>query len=110
MGATGSSNSGPPPPSRSRSDETFVYGTEESSCCPGYTNESIRQRTRTGEFDVGEEPRSQGPSPYATFRGEEWWRQRPSAPSLSNLTPGRRETLHALTDAKPGPNNHHTMH
>lgn len=94
MGATGSSNSAPPPPPplRPRSEETFIYGTEES-CCPEYTNENIRQRTRTGEFDVGEEPRSQGPSPYATFRGEEWWSQRPSAPSLSNLTPGRRETL-----------------
>nr|XP_033329704.1 centrosome-associated protein CEP250 isoform X1 [Megalopta genalis] len=94
MGATGSSNSAPPPPPplRSQSEETFIYGTEES-CCPEYTNENIRQRTRTSGFDVGEEPRSQGPSPYATFRGEEWWSQRPSAPSLSNLTPGRRETL-----------------
>ncbi|XP_054003809.1 uncharacterized protein LOC128889830 isoform X1 [Hylaeus anthracinus] len=94
MGAAGSSSSGHPPsvPLRPRSEETFIYGTEES-CCPEYTNENIRQRTRTSAFDVGEEPRSQGPSPYATFRGEEWCSQRPSAPSLSNLPPPRRETL-----------------
>ncbi|XP_076643253.1 uncharacterized protein LOC143353654 isoform X2 [Halictus rubicundus] len=95
MGAAGSSNGAPPPPTtplRSQSEETFTYGTEES-CCPEYTNENIRQRTRTSEFDVGEEPRSQGPSPYTTLRGEEWWSQRPSAPTLSNLRSGHRETL-----------------
>ncbi|XP_015431691.1 PREDICTED: centrosomal protein of 128 kDa isoform X1 [Dufourea novaeangliae] len=95
MGAAGSSNSAPPPPSaplRSRSEETFIYGTEES-CCPEYTNENIRQRTRTSAFDVGEEPRSQDPSSHATVRGEEWWSQRPSAPSLSNLRSSHPETL-----------------
>lgn len=97
MGAAGSSNvAAPPPPAttplRSQSEETFVYGTEES-CCPEHANGNIRQRTRTGEFDVGEEPRSQGPSPYATLRAEECWSQRPSAPSLSNVRAGRRETL-----------------
>ncbi|XP_046140976.1 golgin subfamily B member 1 isoform X2 [Osmia bicornis bicornis] len=85
MGATASSNGVPSPsaPPRERDEETFVRGTEES-CCPEYTNENIRQRRRTSVFD--------GPSPYATFRGEEWWNQRPSAPSLSNLQPPR-ETL-----------------
>ncbi|XP_031846044.1 uncharacterized protein LOC116432803 isoform X2 [Nomia melanderi] len=94
MGAAGSSSGAPPPatPLGSQSGETFIYGTEES-CCPEYTNENIRQRTKTSAFDVGEEPRSQGPSPYATLRGEEWWDQRPSAPSVSNLRPRRRETL-----------------
>ncbi|CAK9830074.1 hypothetical protein ANTRET_LOCUS7312 [Anthophora retusa] len=94
MGAAGSSNSAPGPsaPFREQGRGTFVYGTEESFC-PEYTNENIRQRTRSSVFDVGEEPRSQGPSPYATFNGEEWWSQRPSAPSLSNLRPPRRETL-----------------
>ncbi|XP_076628642.1 uncharacterized protein LOC143345421 isoform X2 [Colletes latitarsis] len=94
MGAAGSSNVAPPPsaPLRARSEETFIYGTEES-CCPEYTNENIRQRTRASAFDVGEEPRSQGPSPYATFRDEECWSQRPSVPSLSNLPPSRRQTL-----------------
>ncbi|XP_076390183.1 uncharacterized protein LOC100879003 isoform X4 [Megachile rotundata] len=94
MGATASSNGAPSPsaPSMERTEETFIRGTEESYC-PEYTNENIRQRRRTGAFDVGEEPRSQGPSPYATFRGEEWWSQRPSAPSLSNLRHPRRETL-----------------
>ncbi|XP_076175176.1 uncharacterized protein LOC143150627 isoform X2 [Ptiloglossa arizonensis] len=67
MGAAGSSNGAPPPrppplppsaPLRTRSEETFIHGTEES-CCPEYTNENIRQRTRASAFDVGEEPRSQ---------------------------------------------------
>nr|XP_012139956.1 PREDICTED: myosin-13 isoform X2 [Megachile rotundata] len=86
MGATASSNGAPSPsaPSMERTEETFIRGTEESYC-PEYTNENIRQRRRTGAFD--------GPSPYATFRGEEWWSQRPSAPSLSNLRHPRRETL-----------------
>ncbi|XP_033200367.2 uncharacterized protein LOC117162655 isoform X2 [Bombus vancouverensis nearcticus] len=94
MGAAGSSSSAPFSSAdlRRQSEETFVYGTEES-CCPEYANENIRQRTRTSAFDVGEEPRSQGPSPYATFRGEERSSQRPSAPSLSNLRSPRRETL-----------------
>ncbi|XP_031772763.1 227 kDa spindle- and centromere-associated protein isoform X2 [Apis florea] len=91
MGAAGSSNRAPSP-SRGRNEEAFVYGAEES-WCPEYANENIRQRTRANAFDVGEEPRSQGPSPYATFRDEEWWSQRPSAPSLSNLRSPRRETL-----------------
>lgn len=95
MGAAGSSNRAPSPSAllRGRNEEAFVYGTEES-WCPEYANENIRQRTRANAFDVGEEPRSQGPSPYATFRDEEsWWSQRPSAPSLSNLRTPRRETL-----------------
>ncbi|KOC69935.1 hypothetical protein WH47_08196 [Habropoda laboriosa] len=95
MGAAGSSSGGPgpSPPSREQGGgAAFVYGTEESFS-PEYANENIRQRTRSSVFDVGEEPRSQGPSPYATFRGEEWWSQRPSAPSLSNLRPPPRETL-----------------
>ncbi|CAD1469927.1 unnamed protein product, partial [Heterotrigona itama] len=96
MGAAGSSNSAPSSTTalRGRSEGTFVYGTE-GSCCPEYANENIRQRTRTSAFDVGEEPRSQGPSPYATFTGEEQWCQRPTAPSLSNLRSRdlRRESL-----------------
>ncbi|XP_043520029.1 227 kDa spindle- and centromere-associated protein-like isoform X3 [Frieseomelitta varia] len=96
MGAAGSSNSTPSTSAsfRGRSEGTFVYGTE-GSCCPEYANENIRQRTRTSAFDVGEEPRSQGPSPYATFTGEERWCQRPTAPSLSNLRSRdlRRESL-----------------
>ncbi|XP_017888682.1 putative leucine-rich repeat-containing protein DDB_G0290503 [Ceratina calcarata] len=97
MGAAGSSNGAPssaPFREESNGENAFIYGTEESSRCPEYANENIRQRTRSTTFDVGEEPRSQGPSPYATIRGEEWWSQRPSAPSLSNLRPSpRRETL-----------------
>lgn len=59
MGAAGSSSSAPFSSAdlRRQSEETFVYGTEES-CCPEYANENIRQRTRTSAFDVGEEPRS----------------------------------------------------
>lgn len=60
MGAAGSSSGASPPatPLGPPSGETFIYGTEES-CCPEYTNENIRQRTKTSAFDVGEEPRSQ---------------------------------------------------
>ncbi|XP_076673095.1 uncharacterized protein LOC143371619 isoform X3 [Andrena cerasifolii] len=94
MGAASSNNSEAPPAAslRERSEETFICGTEKS-CCLEYTNENIRQRTRTSALDVGEEPRSQAPSPYSTFKDEESWAQRPSAPSLSNLRPPRRETL-----------------
>ncbi|KAK9302939.1 hypothetical protein QLX08_005208 [Tetragonisca angustula] len=96
MGAAGSSNSASSASAafRGRREGTFVYETE-GSCCPEYANENIRQRTRTSAFDVGEEPRSQGPSPYATFTGEERWCQRPTAPSLSNLRSRdlRRESL-----------------
>lgn len=60
MGAASSNNSEPPPAAslRERSEETFVCGTEKS-CCLEYTNENIRQRTRTSASDVGEEPQSQ---------------------------------------------------
>ncbi|XP_076239152.1 uncharacterized protein LOC143182189 isoform X2 [Calliopsis andreniformis] len=94
MGAASSNNNAPPPsaPLRERSEETFTYGAQES-CCAEHTNENIRQRTKTSTFDVGEEPQSQGPSPYTTLKGDESWNQRPSAPNLSNLTSPRRETL-----------------
>ncbi|KAG7213549.1 hypothetical protein KM043_002806 [Ampulex compressa] len=102
MGATGSSNTVPtsPLPTSHRSgranDDTSTnfYGNEEPYC-PERANENTRQRTatRVGTLDVGEEPRSQGPSPYPTLKPDEPWNRRPTAPSLTNLASSRRETL-----------------
>ncbi|XP_015589844.1 227 kDa spindle- and centromere-associated protein isoform X3 [Cephus cinctus] len=50
-----------------------------------------RSTSRSSTVDLGG-PQSQGPSPYATLRREEWWHHRPSAPSLPNLQP-QQETL-----------------
>lgn len=59
MGAAGSNNNAPPSaPLREPSEEALIYGTQES-CCPEYTNEYTRQRTKTSTFNVGEEPQSQ---------------------------------------------------
>ncbi|XP_043249695.1 cytadherence high molecular weight protein 2 isoform X2 [Colletes gigas] len=95
MGAAGSSNVAPPPsaPLRPRSEETFIYGTEES-CCPEYTNENIRQRTRASAFDVGEEPRSQ-----LTYAAQmtDWQTAEGHSPSFSHQHQEAMELSRAIT-------------
>ncbi|XP_029673271.1 early endosome antigen 1 isoform X2 [Formica exsecta] len=52
------------------------------------------QRTYVGTSVYNDEnqPHSQAPSPYATLKTGEFWDQKPTAPSLSNMLPSKRET------------------
>ncbi|XP_032681294.1 myosin-10 isoform X2 [Odontomachus brunneus] len=93
MGATSSSSGTRSPTLISTSQHEA-----ETFSCPRdshLTSDIGRQRTRVGTSvcDGEDEPRSsQGPSPYTTLRADEFWGQRPTAPSLSSMVPPKRET------------------
>ncbi|XP_014468447.1 PREDICTED: trichohyalin isoform X2 [Dinoponera quadriceps] len=97
MGATSSSSSGSNDTRSSTLIFTGEHEAETSSCLKDshLTSDNGRQRTRvaTGIHDGEAELRTQGLSPYATLRTDEFWGQRITAPpSLSSVVPPERET------------------
>ncbi|XP_018374391.1 PREDICTED: interaptin isoform X2 [Trachymyrmex cornetzi] len=89
MGAS-SSSSGPPALISTSEHEVETLYSEDA--CP--TNDG-RQRMYVGTsiYKDEDQPRSQDPSPYATLGTSEFCDQRPTASSLSNMLPPKRETL-----------------
>ncbi|KYN04778.1 PREDICTED: myosin-10 isoform X2 [Cyphomyrmex costatus] len=89
MGVSSSSSGPPTLISTSKHEVETLY--PEDACS---TNDE-RQRTYVGTsiYKDEDQPRSQGLNPYATLSTSEFWGQRPTAPSLSNVLPSKRGTL-----------------
>ncbi|XP_012231811.2 myosin-9 isoform X2 [Linepithema humile] len=86
MGASSSSNGIRPPTPISTSERAAETFSEDAHP----TND---RRQKSYIYKKEDQPRSQGPSSYPTLRTGEFWNQRPTAPSLSNVLPPKRETL-----------------
>ncbi|XP_018356561.1 PREDICTED: putative leucine-rich repeat-containing protein DDB_G0290503 isoform X1 [Trachymyrmex septentrionalis] len=89
MGASSSSSGPPALISTSEHEVETLY--PEDACSTN--NGRQRMYIGTSIYKDKDQSRSQDPSPYATLGTSEFWDQRPTAPSLSNMLPSKRETL-----------------